>query len=246
VEHDLINLRTLKGPCPREAAVFRRDLKSETGIRRRRVEQKPLSGFRVFYFDPPHLREFAFARIVDSYRDDFVTPRQPTELILPAPGTKIREDDDNRPVIEELAGIRKRQLEVGTPPLWPERQHVTNYSQGVSSALCRADDMIDSVREDEGTDAVVVSSRRQGQYRRDFHRSFGFVNRIPELHGTRPIDDQQQRYFALFVEQLHIRLSHPGGDIPVNRTKVISVLVCPHFSELDTLTAEDRPVFAGK
>jgi len=89
-----------------------------------------------------------------------------------------------------------------------------------------------------------VTRRRQRQHRRHLDGEPRLAVRPPELTRARLVHHQEQRDFALLVECLDEGTAHAGGDVPVDGTEVVALLVGAHLCELDALPAEDRPVFA--
>src|SRR5690606_1659801 len=66
------------------------------------------------------------------------------------------------------------------------------------------------------------------------------VGRAGDIHRD------HDREFALLAEFPDVRLVHPGGDVPIDETHLVAVLVLPEIVEIETLAAERRKVFAGK
>src|SRR5690606_28783422 len=96
-------------------------------------------------------------------------------------------------------------------------------------------------------DTIVVANRRHRERRRnlDDHLGFQASTRGPVLRA-REVDDEQDGEFALLHIALQIRLTHPRGNVPVDRPDVVARLIGSHLGELDPLPLEDRVVLAGE
>jgi len=145
---------------------------------------------------------------------------------------------------QELCGVAQRLAEVRPPTARPEGDQVADHPERVGTPLGRPDDELHSVREDEGSHAVVVPCGGERQHGGDFDGEAGLGVGTAELQRAGLIDHEQQRHLPLLVVGLHEGMPHPGRDVPVDRAEVVALLVGPDLRELDSLPAEHRPVLA--
>src|SRR5687768_3908056 len=73
---------------------------------------------------------------------------------------EVAQDEYNRAMAEQSAGVVERARDVGPAAFRRECQHVPNDAQDVTLPFLGRNDMLDVIGEDEQTYAIVVANRR--------------------------------------------------------------------------------------
>jgi hypothetical protein len=60
------------------------------------------------------------------------------------------------------------------------------------------------------------------------------------VHRQREVENHEYHELPLLAPQLDEGLSHPGGDVPVDRADVVAALVLAHSVEIDAPAPERR------
>ena len=106
------------------------------------------------------------------------------------------------------------------------------------------DELFDLVREEQQADLVVVLDRRERKDGADLRSDLVLqLLRAAEAARAAQVDDQHDRQLAFFFEHFDVRVVEPRRDVPVDGADVVTVLVLPHFAELDPASLEDAVVF---
>ena len=119
--------------------------------------------------------------------------------------------------------------------------------QEMGPALCRRDEFLHAVAEQDAAHLIVVKDGAEGQGGGNFGNllPLGLHGRSKES-GARDVHQQHHREFPLLLEHLHVRGVHPGGHVPVHVAHVVSPLILPNFAECHAASLERGMVFAGK
>src|SRR5687768_17656102 len=103
---------------------------------RARVDLDVLTGFGVDEPGKSNVRQLPLARIVDSDCNDVVTLRENLQRMLDILGHKIRDEEDDRLLLESPREVIDNRNEVGSFPCGLERQQVAHDSK-IGRASCR-------------------------------------------------------------------------------------------------------------
>ena len=103
---------------------------------------------------------------------------------------------------QHAAGKFKRVCQVRAALFGLEEQHLANHAQDVAAAFARRDEFLDSVREQQQADLVVVADRREREHRGDLggEFAFGLIARAEQARAT-DVHDEQEREFARWSGQ---------------------------------------------
>jgi hypothetical protein len=77
------------------------------------------------------------------------------------------------------------------------------------------------------------------------HRAFAHLARA-EIDRGRKVEQEPGRELAVLVVLAHVGSLQPGGDVPVDVTNVVAILVFAQVREIQTEAAEQRAVIALK
>ena len=128
-----------------------------------------------------------------------------------------------------------------------ELEHFADYMQQMLPSLCRADELLHLVGEEQGAYLVVVENRTVAEYRRNFREQLALgLHAGSELSRAADIHEQHHREFPLLLEHLYVRRAQPGRDIPVHGPHVVAPPVLPDFAEGHTTPLEGRMVLSRK
>ena len=133
------------------------------------------------------------------------------------------------------------------PPFGFKRKQVAHDAKDVRLPFFRRNKLFDPVGEKDESDLVVVTNRRECQDRTDFRCDFIFHRSgRPEIFGTAQVDEQHHRQLAFFLKNFDKRMIESGGDVPIDRADIVSILVFADFGEFHAASFKDRMVFAGE
>ena len=128
-----------------------------------------------------------------------------------------------------------------------EVQEFADDVEDMLAPLLRRDELLDAVGEEDDTNLVVVldGTERQGGSNLRGHIALGLHNGT-EVQTAADIHQEHHRQLALLLKDLDKGLIETRGDVPLDVTDVVAILVLPHLAEGHTASFEGRVVLPRK
>src|SRR5438045_365283 len=129
-------------------------------------------------------------------------------------------------LVEKIEGVAR----IGPPPFWLEKKDLADESQDVGATFFRSDEELDMIRKENEADLVAVPNRAKGEETCDFRRELTLAQLdTPEITRSAHIDKEHYGELALFREFFNERLAIARGNVPIDRSHLITGLVLSHF-----------------
>src|SRR6266496_584066 len=137
--------------------------------------------------------------------------------------------------------------DVGSLPLWLERQEIADDAKDVLASFAWRKDVLNAVGEQHHADAVVVAHGGHGEHGSELTGKLALESLDrPEPFRPGEIDSEHDRELAFLDVPFDERPPHAGGDVPVDSTDFVSRLILTDFGELHPLSLEHAAVFTGE
>src|SRR3989344_81684 len=187
------------------------------------VDPDDLAVFRVLQIDQPEWWKVPLDLVLQADGDDIMLAVGDPQIFLVAFRKKIAEEKNGGLPPENVVETVQPHGQIRAAVLRPESENVMDDAQHMAAPLLWLDEVLDLVGEHQQADAIAIVDRRERQ-------DGGYLGQqvrlgplaCAELRGGARIDQEDDRHFALFGEQLDVRAARPGRHVPVNPPHVVA------------------------
>src|SRR5690554_3110571 len=160
---------------------------------------------------------------------------------------KIGNDKSRTTFFYRIGKITYSFSNIGAGILWGEINQLPDNTQDMAFPFFGRDKLLNSIRKEYHPNFIIVLNGRKGKDSSYFSDYILFhLFKRTEITGTAHINKKHNSQFTFFFKYFNVRMVIPGGNIPVNVSDVVTVLIFPYFRESHTSTLECTVVFTCK
>ena len=175
--------------------------------------------------------------------------RQVSQRLGPAGRTNEIGDDENegsslhdpKSGLQEIAQVRR-----GRAGAFGPGKHPVENVEHVAPAAPRRNHRIDAVAIEQRPDAIAVTGQEPRQYGDEFGRHGPLLHLGAEIHGRAQVQQEPRRNFSIFIVHSNIGRQETRGDVPIDVTDIVVILVFAQIGEIQPETAKQGLVIAMK
>ena len=120
------------------------------------------------------------------------------------------------------------------------------YMEHVAPAAARRNHRIDTVAIEQRSDAITVTGQEPRQQGDEFGGYRPLLHMGAEIHRRTQIQQEPGRNFSIFIVHPDIRCQEPRGDVPIDVTDIVVILVLTQIGQIEPETAKQGLVVAMK
>ena len=211
------------------------------------------AGFRVLGMHNANVGEHLLTGVRDPYDGDIVAVYGYFEGVLVAGSSiglniqHITEDEGGALFLDGAGKVAERFPYVGAIMLRLIFQDFTYDPQEMGAALCRRDEFLHAVAEQDAAHFVVVEDGAEGKRCGNFRNLLTLcLYRRSKKAAPGHVHHQYHGEFTLLLKHFHVGRAHTRRHVPVHGADVVSVAVLPYLAEGHTTPLEGRVVLSGK
>src|SRR5207249_7797684 len=143
--------------------------------------------------------------------------------------------------LEKIAQVRRGR----TGTLGP-RKHPVEDVDRVAPAAPRRNHRIYLVTIEQRSDAIAVTGQEPRQHGDEFGRHETLLDMGAEIHRRAQVQQEPRRNFSIFIVHPDIGCQETRGDVPIDVTDIVVILVLAQIGQIQPETAKQSLIIAMK